>query len=157
MDTPIKKIGLISDTHGLLRNNAVAALTGVDLIIHAGDIDNILVIDELEQVAPVHAVRGNMDIKPGVAALPHYLTLKAGTDLIGVIHNRHHLNNDPSTDGLTIIIHGHTHKASIEETACILYVNPGSAGPRRSSRPPTIGILTFNKGRIIPSIVPLDD
>lgn len=157
MNTPIKSIGLISDTHGLLRKNAVAALTGVDLIIHAGDIDNSLVIDELERVAPVHAVRGNMDIKPGVAALPHYLTVKAGTACIGVIHNRHHLNNDPSTDGLSVIVHGHTHKSSIEEIAGILYVNPGSAGPRRSNRAPSIGILTFKKGRIIPTIIPLDD
>ncbi|MFO8111055.1 MAG: metallophosphoesterase [Desulfosalsimonadaceae bacterium] len=157
MSNAITIIGLISDTHGLLRKSALDALGGVDMILHAGDIDNILVIEELELIAPVHAVRGNMDFKPGVAELPNYLKIKAGPANIGVVHDRHRLANHPSAEGISVIVHGHTHKAAIEETGGILYVNPGSAGPKRSNRQASVGILNVRNGKIIPTIVPLAD
>ncbi len=157
MNNTINAIGLISDTHGLLRKSALDALGGVDMILHAGDIDNILVIEELALIAPVHAVRGNMDFKPGVAELPNYLNINAGPASIGVVHDRHRLAIDPSAEELTVIVHGHTHKAAIEEAGGILYVNPGSAGPKRSNRHASVGILNIRNGKIIPAILPLAD
>ncbi len=157
MSDTINTIGLISDTHGLLRKSAVDALAGVDMILHAGDIDNITVIEELEMIAPVHAVRGNMDFKPGVTALPNYLRVMAGSIQIGIIHDRHRLGIHPAREGISVIVHGHTHKASIEDTGGVLYVNPGSAGPRRSNRHASVGIITLKNGRIIPAIVPISD
>lgn len=153
----IHTIGLISDTHGLLRKSAVEALAGVDMILHAGDIDNMAVIDELELIAPVHAVRGNMDFKPTVAGLPHYLKVNAGPIRIGVIHDRHRMSASPSLEGLSVVVHGHTHRAAIEEAGGILYVNPGSAGPKRSNRHASVGLLTFKNGRPVPFIVNLED
>lgn len=157
MSDTINTIGLISDTHGLLRKSAVDALASVDMILHAGDIDNITVIEELEMIAPVHAVRGNMDFKPGVAALPNYLRVTAGPIQIGIIHDRHRLAIHPAREGISVIVHGHTHKATIEDTGGVLYVNPGSAGPRRSNRHASVGIITLKNGRIIPAIVPISD
>lgn len=153
----IKTIGLISDTHGLLRQSAVDALQDADLIIHAGDIDTMPIIEELELIAEVHAVRGNMDFKPGVTALPHYRRVTAGQTVIGVIHDRYRLGFDPAAEGLSVIVHGHTHKASVEESGGILYVNPGSAGPRRSRRPASVSLLELKNNRMLPSIVPLTE
>jgi len=157
MTGTITTIGLISDTHGLLRQSAADALAGVDIIIHAGDIDRMPVIDELELIAPVYAVRGNMDVKPGVAALPNYLTVRAGPSKIGVIHDRHRMSVKPSAEGLSVVVHGHTHRAAIEEAGGILYVNPGSAGPKRANRHASVGLLTFKNGRPVPFIVYLED
>ena len=157
MTDTIKKIGLISDTHGMLRRKAEEALAGVDLIIHAGDVDNQLVIDELELIAPVQAVRGNMDFKAGVSSLPGYLSLKVGNMRIGVIHNRYQLGIDPAAEGLSIIVHGHTHQASIEEINGVCYVNPGSAGPERSGKPPSLGLLEMQNDRFVPTIVRLEE
>jgi uncharacterized protein len=148
-------IGLISDTHGLLRKSAVEALTGADMIIHAGDIDNILVLDELELIAPVYAIRGNMDVKPGVSELLAYREVNAGATKIGVIHNRHQAGRYTADRPVSIIIHGHTHKPSIDQTSGVLYINPGSAGPGRFKLPTTIGILELRQGVPVPRIINL--
>ena len=153
----IRTIGLISDTHGLLRASAIKALQNAGIILHAGDIDTMAVIDELELIAPVYAVRGNMDFKPGVDALPNYLPVKAGGKVIGVIHDRHSLGFDPAVKGVSVVVHGHTHKASVEEAGGVIYVNPGSAGPPRSGRTPSVGILRIENGRFVPEIIPLND
>ncbi len=157
MGDAIRTIGLISDTHGLLRSSATKALEKAGIILHAGDIDSMAIIDELELIAPVYAVRGNMDFKPGVDALPDYLPVKTGGKVIGVIHDRHSLGFDPAAKGVSVVVHGHTHKASVEESGGVLYVNPGSAGPPRSGRRPSVGILRIENGRFVPEIIPLDE
>ena len=153
----IRTIGLISDTHGLLRSSATKALRKAGIILHAGDIGSMAVIDELELIAPVYAVRGNMDYKPGVDALPDYLPVRAGGKVIGVIHDRQTLGFDPAAKGLSVVVHGHTHKASVEEAGGVLYVNPGSAGPPRSGRTPSVGILRIEDCRFVPEIISLDE
>ena len=156
MNDTIKTIGLISDTHGLLRNSAVDALSGVDMILHAGDIDRMIVIDELELTAPVRAVRGNMDFKPEVRALPDYLEVNTWERTIGVIHNRYHLGADPAARGLSVVVHGHTHMPAIDETGGVLFVNPGSAGPARPNRPVSVGILKLKNGNVVPEIITIE-
>lgn len=157
MNGTITTVGLISDTHGLLRPGAVKALEGVDMILHAGDIDNMIVLEDLGLIAPLYAVRGNMDFKPGVTELPEYITVPAGPVSIGVIHDVHRLEKDPAGAGLSAIVSGHTHKAAVGGGHGVLYINPGSAGPRRSGRPPSVGILEIAKDRIVPRIIPIDE
>ncbi len=151
--TANQTIGIISDTHGLLRNSAVDALDGVDRIIHAGDIDRIAIIEELEYIAPVHVVRGNMDYQPGVDSLPEFIMVQTGPAAIGVIHNRDRLSLYPESGNASIIISGHTHKAAINESGGILYINPGSAGPPRSGRPPSVAVLKLISGNLFPEII----
>ena len=153
MTDVVKTIGLISDTHGLLRGSAVEALQGVDTIIHAGDIDNMAILDELELIAPVYAVRGNMDLKAEVASLPYYTVVKAAGVNIGAIHDRQHIQDKAAEDDLLAVIHGHTHNASVKESGGILYINPGSAGPKRSNRYATAAVLEIRNGRMIPKII----
>lgn len=135
------RIGLISDTHGLLRPQAVDALAGVDHIIHAGDVGQEEVLRELRTVAPVTAVRGNVDIDTWATALPE----KQDIWLSGAsIHVLHILERLKPTDGARsrVVIYGHTHRPLIETRDGVLFVNPGSAGPRRFSLPVTVGFLT---------------
>jgi uncharacterized protein len=147
-------VGLISDTHGLLRPEALTALWGSKLIVHAGDIGKPEVLDRLSSVAPTFAVRGNIDTQPWAATLPVTEAVEAGGHLIWVLHDIAQLDLDP-TAGFAAVVFGHSHKPSIETRDGVLYINPGSAGPRRFRLPVTVGRLTVTAEGIRPEIVEL--
>jgi uncharacterized protein len=140
---PEHVIGVISDTHGLLRPEAAAALAGVELIIHAGDIGNPQVLQALAQIAPVHAVRGNTDRADWAADLPHTRIVEVGSALIYVLHELFTLDLDPAAAGFAAVIFGHSHSPHMERKNGVLYLNPGSAGPKRFSLPVTLARLTL--------------
>ena len=134
-------VGLISDTHGLLRPKAAAALAGVEHIVHAGDVGRPEVLDQLREIAPVTAVRGNVDYGKWTASLPGDAAVFIEGHGIYVLHNLNELGIDPEAAGMTVVVSGHTHRPLIESRGGVLYVNPGSAGPRRFSLPISIGFL----------------
>jgi len=152
--TPI--IGVISDTHGLLRPEAVEALKGCDLILHAGDVGKPQVLDALRQMAPVHAVRGNVDRGAWTQDLPvrEHLTIEG--HVVFVLHILEDLDVDPAAAGFSVVIFGHTHQPKIEPQGNVLYFNPGSAGPRRFKLPVTVGRLTFAHGKPKAELIRLD-
>jgi uncharacterized protein len=134
-------IGLISDTHGLLRPEALAALKGAELIIHAGDVGAPEVLDQLRAVAPVIAVRGNVDHGAWADRLPPSAAVETAAARIYVIHDIGELDLDPAAAGFDVVVTGHSHKPACTERIGVLYVNPGSAGPRRFRLPVTIARL----------------
>ena len=134
-------VGLISDTHGLLREEALRALEGSDLIIHAGDAGKPEIIDALKVLAPVVAVRGNVDKGAWANALPLTAVAEAGPTIIYVLHDIQQLDLDPAAAGFHVVVSGHSHKPGRTERAGVLYVNPGSAGPRRFRLPVTVARL----------------
>jgi uncharacterized protein len=140
---PEHLIGVISDTHGLLRPEATSALTGVELIIHAGDIGNPQILADLARIAPVHAVRGNTDRADWAADLPHTRVVEVGNVLIYVLHELFTLDLDPTAAGFAAVIFGHSHSPHMERKNGVLYLNPGSAGPRRFSLPVSLAVLTI--------------
>src|SRR5260370_34588826 len=125
-----KRIGLISDTHGLLRKEAVEALRGSELIIHAGDVGKPEILEGLRKIAPVVAVRGNVDTAEWAMALPETAVAKAGATLIYVLHDVKALDLNPSAAGFHIVVSGHTHKPVKTERGGVLYIHPGSTRPR---------------------------
>ncbi len=137
----MKLVGLISDTHGLLRPEALRALEGSDLIIHAGDVGDPAILDALAALAPVVAVRGNVDTGAWASALPHTAVAAAGSIQIYVLHDLHELDLVPTAAGLHVVVSGHSHKPARSERDGVLYINPGSAGPRRFKLPVTIARL----------------
>jgi putative phosphoesterase len=141
MANTVKRIGLISDTHGLLRKEAVEALRGSELIIHAGDVGKPEILEELKKIAPVVAVRGNVDTEPWAQALPETAVAKAGSVLIYVLHDVKTLDLNPAAAGFHIVVSGHSHKPAKTECDGVLYINPGSAGPRRFQLPVTVARL----------------
>jgi putative phosphoesterase len=141
-------IGLISDTHGLLREEAIAALAGSDLIIHAGDIGKPDIIDRLQTLAPVVAVKGNIDTQAWASELPLTAVAEAGPVCIYVLHNLQELDLDPAAAGFNIVISGHSHKPTRMERASVLYLNPGSAGPKRFSLPITVARLDVTQSPV---------
>jgi len=148
-------IGLISDTHGLLRPEALEPLRGSDLIIHAGDVGDLAILDELEKIAPVHAVRGNVDIGDLGRALPLDAVVQWQGTSIYILHIRAELDLDPATAGFDAVVFGHSHKPEIGAEDDVLYFNPGSAGPRRFSLPVTVGRLTKIGEKLNAEIIPL--
>lgn len=140
------RIGLISDTHGLLRPEALDALAGVEEIVHAGDIGGAEVIERLRTVAPVHAVRGNNDHGLWADELPLRLLMTLGDVRIHVLHDAKELAADPEEEPFDVVVAGHSHKPVIAKRGRVLLVNPGSAGPRRFKLPVTIGYLTIEDG-----------
>jgi putative phosphoesterase len=146
------KIGLISDTHGLLRPEALQALAGVDRIIHAGDVGGIDVIETLQGIAPLDAVRGNNDKGAWAKELPEWLALEFEGVGIHVLHDLHEMDVNPTAAGFQVVITGHSHKPQIAQREGVLFVNPGSAGPRRFSLPVTVGYLTVAAGAANASI-----
>ena len=138
-------IGLISDTHGLLRPEAVSALEGCELIIHAGDVGKPEIIDNLRRIAPVVAVRGNIDKGEWALQLPLTAVVEARSARIYVLHDIQQLDFDPAAEGFGIVASGHSHKASREERGGVRYVNPGSAGPRRFRLPVTVARLDLRQ------------
>jgi putative phosphoesterase len=153
---PAVRIGLISDTHGLLRPEALAALRGSDMIVHAGDIGDPSILDRLAAIAPVCAVRGNNDAHPPVSALPQTRCVDTGGKCIFVLHDLAELAIEPLAAGIDVIVSGHSHKPKSERRDGVLYVNPGSAGPRRFRLPISVGRLTIAAGRIEAQLLPLD-
>ena len=139
-------VGLISDTHGLLRPEAVEALQGSDVIIHAGDIGDPVILAELGCLAPVKAVRGNIDRGERAGAIPETEVLEAGETLIYILHDIGELDLDPAAAGFRVVVSGHSHKPAITERGGVHFVNPGSAGPRRFSLPVTVGYLDLGPG-----------
>jgi putative phosphoesterase len=138
-------IGLISDTHGLLRQEALTALKGSELIIHAGDVGKPDILEELRALAPVVAVRGNIDKGAWASQLPTTTVVEAGLASIYVLHDVQELDLDPAAAGFSIVVSGHSHKASRTERSGVLYLNPGSAGPRRFRLPITVARLDLSQ------------
>jgi len=148
-------VGVISDTHGLIRKEVTSAFKGVDLIIHAGDIGNLDVLVELKKIAPVKAVRGNMDGGEWALKLPASEIIKIGKVLLYVLHDVYRLDLDPATTGIHAVINGHTHRASSEYKNGVLHLNPGTAGPFKP--PVSVARLTIQEKSIEPYFVELMD
>jgi len=145
MPSGVNRIGLISDTHGLLRKEAVEALRGSELIVHAGDVGKPEILEELRKIAPVVAVRGNVDTADWAQDLPETAVAEAGAVLIYVLHDVNALDLDPAAAGFHIVVSGHSHKPGKTERAGVLYINPGSAGPRRFQLPITVASLRLER------------
>ena len=143
MTNNLKRIGLISDTHGLLREQAARALRGSELIIHAGDVGKPEILDELRRIAPVVAVRGNVDEEAWARALPQTAVAEAGQVMIYVLHDVNELDLKPAEAGFQIVVSGHSHKPGKMERDGVLYINPGSAGPQRFQLPVTVARLNL--------------
>ena len=135
------RLGIISDTHGLLRPEAARALNGVDLIVHAGDVGKPEVLTQLKAIAPVFAVRGDVDTEAWATALPATAIVDAGSASLYVLHNLRELDLRPDAAGFDAVISGHTHQAEQWEREGVLYLNPGSAGPRRFNLPVTLALV----------------
>ena len=148
-------VGVLSDTHGLLRPEAKDALRGSDLIVHAGDVCGFEVIEALREVAPVTVVRGNNDHDPWGSRLPETATVEIGGVRIHVLHDLHDLAIDPQEEGVSVIVSGHSHVPRRERRDGVLYFNPGSAGPRRFRLPVTVGRLLVRGGRASARLVTL--
>jgi uncharacterized protein len=138
------RVGLISDTHGLFRPEARAFLIGCDYIIHGGDVGRAQILEELALMAPLISVRGNNDTEPWAARLRETELIRVGNIFVYVIHNLAELDIDPAAAGVRVVVCGHSHKPMIEEREGILYVNPGSCGPRRFKLPISIGEVTVS-------------
>jgi putative phosphoesterase len=148
-------VGVISDTHGLMRPQAVAALRGCDLIIHAGDVGNPGVITQLAGIAPIHVVRGNVDKGDWAAELPQTELVEVGERLFFVLHEISQLDLDPAAAGFAAVVFGHSHQPLIETRQGVLFLNPGSAGPRRFNLPVSIARVGVSGARMRPEIVEL--
>ena len=138
-------LGLISDTHGLLRDSALRAMQNTGLIIHAGDVGDPQILETLEKLAPVIAVRGNMDTEEGAIKLPPTAVVKVGAVRIYVLHDVKELKLNSLASGVFIIVSGHSHKPGQVTRGGILYINPGSAGPRRFNLPITVARLDLER------------
>lgn len=149
----VECIGIISDTHGLVRPEAIEVLKGVDLILHAGDIGTPQVLQELKTLAPVIAVAGNNDMGEWMHDLPQREVVQVGPVHILMLHDIQEIDAHPAAAGFRVVVSGHSHKPSVEDRNGILYVNPGSAGPRRFTLPISVVRLTIEgaavSGRII--------
>ncbi len=150
-----KPIGVISDTHGLLRDEALGRLQGCDLILHAGDVGNPAVLEELGQIARVIAVRGNMDKGPWAHKLEEIEYVSVESRQICVIHDIDRLDLDPAAAGIQVVIHGHSHKPAVEWEDGVLYLNPGSAGPKRPDLPISMALLWIDSEAIHAELVDL--
>ncbi|UGB44729.1 metallophosphatase family protein [Frateuria edaphi] len=150
------RVGLISDTHGLLRPAAMDFLRGCQRIIHAGDIGGVALMEALSAVAPVTAVRGNNDRGEAFADLPQTATIELGGVRVHVLHDLKELAIDPRAQGVHVVVSGHSHKPLVEEREGVLYVNPGSAGRRRFRLPISVGELLIDGREVMPRIVEMD-
>jgi putative phosphoesterase len=152
---PSLLIGVVSDTHGLLRPQLLSALAGVAHILHAGDIGDPSILTELRRIAPVTAIRGNIDRSGPCAELPPTEVIELAGCLIYMLHALEDLDLHPQAAGIGVIISGHSHKPSIEHRNNVLYLNPGSAGPRRFNLPITYALLRITNGQPQAEILPL--
>jgi uncharacterized protein len=154
-DSRALRIGVVSDTHGLLRPEAIAALEGSELIIHAGDVGRPEVIDRLRGIAPTFAVRGNIDTHDWAARLPVTEIVEVGVLRFFVLHDISQLDFDPAAGGFAAVVFGHSHLPSIEIRHGVLFVNPGSAGPRRFKLPVAVARIGVSGRLLHPEIVKL--
>lgn len=149
------RVGLIADTHGLLRPEALEALSGSDFILHAGDIGKPEILDALRELAPLAVVRGNNDDVPWADDIPERVTLTLGGIDIHMLHILPELDLATAGAQVRVVVSGHSHKPLIEERDGVLYINPGSAGPRRFRLPISVGRLTLDAGQIQAEILEL--
>jgi hypothetical protein len=148
------RIGVISDTHGLLRPEAERALAGSELILHAGDVGTLAVLAGLRRIAPLVAVRGNVDTEPWAPkVLKDFEVVEAGKLSLYLLHRLVDLDLKPEAAGFAAVIYGHSHQPRIEWKNGVLYFNPGSAGPRRFSLPVSVGRIEIKRGKLVPEIV----
>ena len=147
-------VGLISDTHGLLREEALAALRGSRAIIHAGDVGDPAILGRLREIAPLHAVRGNVDTEPW-CRLPEVAVAELAGSSVYVLHDLETLDIDPAASGFPIVISGHTHQPKVHWQGGVLFINPGSAGPKRFRLPVCLARLDLLKIPWQPEFVPL--
>ncbi len=149
----LKVVGVIADTHGLVRPEAKQALMGVDVLVHAGDIGKPDVLEELSAIAPLTVIRGNVD--KWAAELPDTRVLKVEGRYLYILHNLSELDFDPQAAGFAAVISGHSHKPLVAEKAGVLYLNPGSAGPRRLTLPVAVAKLEVSRNRVNAEIIRL--
>ena len=152
-----RRVGVISDTHGKLRDSALAALQGVELIIHAGDVGDESILPRLRKIAPVHAVRGNIDKGELAASLPATEWVEFAGKSIYILHDLGDLDLDPAAANVSVVITGHSHKPNVLLRGSVLYLNPGSAGPRRFKLPITVAWLDFGEGKVEAKIVEIEE
>ena len=151
------KIGVISDTHGLLRPEVAPALAGVEMILHLGDVGKIAILEELRKIAPVIAIRGNIDREGLCSALPETEVALIEGRYVYMLHDLSALHLDPAAGKFAAVLFGHSHVPNYYRRKGVLYFNPGSCGPRRFKLPVTVGLLTVDEdGSIEPRIAPLD-
>lgn len=150
------RVGLISDTHGLLRPQALDFLRGSDYLIHAGDIVDPLTLDRLAEIAPLTSVRGNNDHGPWASQLPDATTLTLGGVVIHILHDLNELTRYPAPSDVRVVVTGHTHKPACLERGDVLYVNPGAAGRRRFTLPVSVGELIIEDGQVSVRLVTLE-
>jgi uncharacterized protein len=150
-------IGVISDTHGLLRVEAIQAFKGCELILHAGDVGKPHVLEMLQQTAPVIAVRGNVDRDKLSERLPETATAEVGGVKLYLIHDALHLDIDPAAAGYRVVISGHTHKPALTQRSGVIYLNPGSAGPRRFRNPVSAALLFVEEEQVEVKLLNLMD
>lgn len=150
------RVGVISDTHGLLRPEAIAALRGADHLLHAGDVGDPQILNALKSLAPLTAIRGNIDRSGRCAALPETEAVELGGYLLYLVHALADLDVQPKAAGIAAVISGHSHKPGIEIKDGVLYLNPGSAGPRRFSLPITVAWLYLESTGLRAEILPLE-
>jgi uncharacterized protein len=155
MAAGVHTLGVISDTHGLVRPEALTALAGVERIVHAGDIGDQAVLDALARVAPVTAVRGNNDRGRWASDIPETEVVEVGGVSLYLLHDLHELDLEPRAAGFAAVISGHSHQPRVEEKDGVLYLNPGSAGPRRFKLPISLATLTIAEGRVKAQLVTL--
>jgi len=152
----MKTLGLVSDTHGLLRPEALAALSGVDLIVHAGDVGSAAVLERLRALAPVVAVRGNNDSGPWAEPLAATEVVEVDSALLYVVHDVAELDLDPAAAGFHAVVSGHSHRPSVARRDGVLFVNPGSIGPRRFSLPVALALLRVDGSQLEARVVELE-
>ena len=148
-------IGVVSDTHGLLRPEALVALAEAEHILHAGDVGNIEILGELRKIAPVTAIRGNVDAYGECAELPATEIVDLGGRFFYMVHSVHGLDIEPRATKVDVVVSGHSHKPLIEHKNGVMYLNPGSAGPRRFSLPVSVALVTVGEGEVKARIVEL--
>jgi len=149
-------LGVISDTHGLLRPEAVQALRGSDRILHAGDVGSPEILEALAKIAPLTAIRGNVDTELWARDLPETEVVEAGSVSIYILHDLGQLDLKPEAAGSRVVVYGHSHQPKMEEKNGVLYFNPGSAGPRRFNLPVSVGRLTIEAGEVRAELVELE-
>jgi uncharacterized protein len=151
------RIGLIADTHGLLRSSALIALRGCDQIIHAGDIGNPAILDALRALAPLTVVRGNNDRQVWAESIPEMVSIRWESIQVLVIHDLKSLHKDNLSQAPQVVVSGHSHRPSIESRVGVLHVNPGSAGPRRFNLPISVGELLIDGTQVSARLITLAD
>lgn len=149
-------VGIIADTHGLLRQEAIAALRGSDLLIHAGDVGKASILNELRTLAPLTAIRGNVDRGAWADFLLDTEVVEVGGRYLYVLHDLQELRLSPQAGGFDAVISAHSHRSHVEEKNGVLYFNPGSAGPRRFTLPISVGRIVVDEGGLHPEIIELD-